>query len=65
VSEEYVVARQGNNDIFMASVHINNTNIMEVLALKYVKYMREIGKDVSNPFSSIRFSQIDKNFSED
>ena len=65
VSEEYVVARQGNNDTFMASVHINNTNVMEVLALKYVKHMREIGKDVSNPFSSIRFSQIDQNFSED
>jgi CRP-like cAMP-binding protein len=65
VSEEYVVARQGDNDTFMASVHINNTNIMEVLALKYVNHMREIGKDVSNPFSSIRFSQIDKNFSED
>jgi len=27
--------------------------------------MREIGKDVSNPFSSIRFSQLDQNFSED
>lgn len=65
VSEEYVVARQGNNDTFMASVHINNTNVMEVLAVKYVNHMREIGKDVSNPFSSIRFSQIDQNFSED
>jgi len=65
VSEEYVVARQGNNDTFMASVHINNTNVMEILALKYVKHMREVGKDVSNPFSSIRFSQIDQNFSED
>ena len=65
VSEEYVVARQGINDTFMASVHINNTNVMEVLAQKYVNHMREIGKDVSNPFSSIRFSQIDQNFSED
>ena len=65
VSEEYVVARQGNNDTFMASVHINNTNVMEVLALKYVNHMRETGKDVSNPFSCIRFSQIDQNFSED
>jgi len=65
VSEEYVVARQGTNDTFMASVHINNTNVMEVLAQKYVNHMREIGKDVSNPFSSIRFSQIDQNFSED
>jgi CRP-like cAMP-binding protein len=65
VSEEYVVARQGTNDTFMASVHINNTNVMEVLAQKYVNHMREIGKDVSNPFSSIRFSQVDQNFSED
>ena len=65
VSEEYVVARQGDNDTFMASVHINNTNVMEVLALKYVNHMRELGKDVSNPFSSIRFSQIDQNFSQD
>ena len=57
VSEEYVVARQGDSDTFMASVHINNTDVMEVLAGKYVMHMKEMGKKISNPFMSSRFSQ--------
>lgn len=65
VSEEYVVARQGDSDTFMASVHVDNTNVMEVLAEKYVTYMKDIGKRVANPFLTNRFSQIDKNFSEE
>ena len=65
VSEEYVVARQGDSDTFMASVHVNNTDILEVLAEKFVNHMKDMGKKVSNPFMSNRFSQIDKNFSEE
>ena len=65
VSEEYVVARQGDSDTFMASVHVDNTNVMEVLAEKYVTYMKDMGKRVANPFLTNRFSQIDKNFSEE
>jgi len=65
VSEEYVVARQGDNETFMASVHLDNTNVMEVLADKYVAHMKGIGRQISNPFLSNRFSQIDKNFSEE
>jgi CRP-like cAMP-binding protein len=65
VSEEYVVARQGDGDTFMASVHVDNTNVMEVLAEKYVTYMKNMGKRVANPFLTNRFSQIDKNFSEE
>jgi len=65
VSEEYVVARQGDSDTFMASVHINNTDVMEVLAGKYVTHMKEMGKKISNPFMSSRFSQVDQNFSEE
>ncbi len=65
VSEEYVVAQQGDSETFMASVHINNTNLMEILAKKYVSYMNSIGKKVGNPFLSNRFSQIDQNFSEE
>ena len=64
VSEEYVVARQGDTNTFMASVHINNTNLMEVLAEKYIEHMKGMGKDISNPFMVNRFSQIDQNFSE-
>jgi hypothetical protein len=65
VSEEYVVARQGDSDTFMASVHLDNTNVMEVLADKYVAHMKSIGRRISNPFLSNRFSQVDKNFSEE
>jgi hypothetical protein len=65
VSEEYVVARQGDSDTFMASVHLDNTNVMEILADKYVAHMKSIGRRISNPFLSNRFSQIDKNFSEE
>ena len=65
VSEEYVVARQGDSDTFMASVHVNNTDVFEVLAEKFVNHMKDMGKKVSNPFMSNRFSQIDKNFSEE
>ena len=64
VSEEYVVARQGDSDTFMASVHLDNTNVMEVLADKYVAHMKSIGRRISNPFLSNRFSQVDKNFSK-
>ena len=49
----------------MASVHINNTDVMEVLAGKYVTHMKEMGKKISNPFMSSRFSQVDQNFSEE
>jgi hypothetical protein len=65
VSEEYIVARQGDSDTFMASVHINNTNIMEVLAQKYVAHKNSMGQKVENLFLSKRFSQLDKNFSEE
>ena len=65
VSEEYVVARQGSSDTFMASVHINNTDVMEVLAEKYIEHMKGMGKEVTNPFIVNRFSQIDQNFSEE
>tara|TARA_B100002019_G_scaffold290932_1_gene309790 strand:- start:5599 stop:7008 length:1410 start_codon:yes stop_codon:yes gene_type:complete len=65
VSEEYVVARQVNSDTFMASVHLNNTDVMEVLAEKYIEHMKVMGKDVTNPFLVKRFSQIDQNFSEE
>jgi CRP/FNR family cyclic AMP-dependent transcriptional regulator len=65
VSEEYIVARQGDSDTFMASVHINNTDIMEVLAQKYVAHKNSMGQKVENLFLSKRFSQLDKNFSEE
>ena len=65
VSEIYVVAQQGVSDTFMASVHIDNTTIMEELAKKYILYMKTLGKKIDNPFTSNRFSQIDQNFSED
>ena len=65
VSEEYIVARQGTSDTFMASVHINNTDIMEVLAKKYVDHQNSMGQKVENLFLSKRFSQLDKNFSEE
>lgn len=65
VSEEYVVARKGDSDMFMASVHINNTNVIEALAVKFVEHMRMSGKKIPNPFISKRFSQIDQNFSEE
>lgn len=64
VSEEYVVAKQGDSDTFMASVHINNTNVMEVLAEKFVAHMRNMGRDLPNPYMSNRFSQVDQNFSD-
>ena len=62
VSEEYIVAQQGASDTFMASVHINNTDIMEVLAKKYVAHKNSMGQKVENLFLSKRFSQVDKNF---
>ena len=65
VSEVYAVARQGDSDTFMASVHLENTTIMEELAKKYVKHMKVLGKAVSNPYTSNRFSQVDQNFSEE
>ena len=65
VSEEYVVARQGDSDTFMASVHLDNTNVLEVLAEKFVDHMKNRGKKIINPFMSNRFSQIDQNFSEE
>lgn len=65
VSEEYIVAQQGASDTFMASVHINNTDIMEVLAKKYVAHKNSMGQKVENLFLSKRFSQVDKNFSEE
>ena len=49
VSEVYAVARQGDSDTFMASVHLENTTIMEELAKKYVKHMKVLGKAVRNP----------------
>ncbi len=64
VSEEYVVARRGDNDTFMASVHLDNVTIIEELARKYVLHMRRMGKVVSNPFIDNRFSQIDQNISD-
>ena len=65
VSEVYAVARQGDSDTFMASVHLENTTIMEELAKKYVKHMKVLGKAVRNPYTSNRFSQVDQNFSEE
>ena len=59
------MARQGTSDTFMASVHINNTDIMEVLAKKYVDHQNSMGQKVENLFLSKRFSQLDKNFSEE
>jgi len=65
VSEIYLVARQGDHDTFMASVHIDNTNVMEVLSEKYVSHMKSIGRDIANPYMRNKFSQVDKNFSEE
>lgn len=65
VSEEYVVARIGDSDTFMASVHLNNTDIMEVLAKKFVDHMDLMGKEITNPFIIDRFSQVDQNLSEE
>ena len=60
VSENYVVAQQLNSDLFMASVEIENTNLMEKLAEKYVAHMASIGKKVINPFTDNRFSQTNQ-----
>jgi len=60
VSENYVVAQQLNSDLFMASVAIENTNLMEKLAEKYVAHMASIGKKVINPFTDNRFSQTNQ-----
>ena len=65
VSEVYVVARIGDNENYMASVHVDNTNLIENLAEKYVDHMSSIGKEVVNPFVDNRFSQIDQNLSEE
>ena len=64
VSEVYAVARIGDNDTFLASVHIDNLNLMEKLAEKFVNHMSSQGEKVVNPYSDNRFSQIDQNFSE-
>ena len=64
VSEVYAVARIGDNNTFMASVHIDNINLMEKLAEKFVDHMSSQGEKVVNPYSDNRFSQIDQNFSE-
>lgn len=59
VSETYVVARRGDSDTFMASVNIDNTTLMEELAKRYVKHMKDLGSKVDNPFLTNRFSKID------
>ena len=64
VSEVYAVARIGDNDTFMASVHIDNINLMEKLAEKFVDHMSSLGEKVVNPYSDNRFSQIDQNLSD-
>jgi len=64
VSEDYIVARKGDSDTFMASVHIENTNVLAVLAEKYVAHMKSLGREVANPIILNRFSQVDKNISE-
>ena len=63
VSEVYAVARLGDNDTFMASVHIDNINLMENLAERYTKHMRGMGKKIVNPYVENRFSQLDQNLS--
>ena len=60
-----MVAQQENSDTFMASIQINNTDIMEVLARKYVAHMKISGTEISNPFINNRFSRADQNLSEE
>jgi hypothetical protein len=43
----------------MASVNIDNTTLMEELAKRYVKHMKDLGSKVDNPFLTNRFSKID------
>ena len=61
VSDNHVVAQQLNSDLFMASIEIDNTNLMEKLAEKYVTHMNGLGKKVTNPYQRSRFSQLNQN----
>lgn len=46
----YLVVAQLNSDKLLATVKIDNTNLVEALASKYTRHMSSMGNSVSNPY---------------
>ncbi len=55
-AREYLIVAQLNSDKLLATAKIDNTNLIESLAPKYVRHMNSMGNSVKNPFEKKRVS---------
>ena len=47
---DYIVVAQKHSDKFLATIKIENSNFVEVVAPKYINFMRSRGENIKNPY---------------
>jgi CRP-like cAMP-binding protein len=58
-ARDYLIVAQLKSDKLLATVKIDNSNLIEVLAPLYVRHMNSMGNSIKNPFEKKKVSKSD------